>query len=242
MLSRENLKEFARKYQTVEKNIVREYIQHLFLSALYKIPSSEKLLFKGGTAMRIIYGSPRFSEDLDFTGQNIFQHRIIDDIFIEALSEIEKVGIDIGLKEAKPTTGGYLGIIYYNLHNLSEDMKFEISLRSGRKLKEEIDTIVSDFIPAYTIVHLSSKEIAGGKIAALLDRKKPRDFYDFYYIIRHPELRRNIDKKILAEAKNILEKTEIDFKRELSVLLPRSHQLILKDFKNTLIKEIDRNI
>ena len=77
MLSRENLKEFTDKYQTIEKNVAREYVQHLFLSLLYKIPSSEKLLFKGGTAMRIIYQSPRFSEDLDFTGQNIFQYKII---------------------------------------------------------------------------------------------------------------------------------------------------------------------
>ncbi len=72
MLSLKNLNEFIKKLQTIPKNVVREYIQHLFLSCLYKIKGSEKLLFKGGTALRIIFGSPRFSEDLDFTGQNIF--------------------------------------------------------------------------------------------------------------------------------------------------------------------------
>jgi len=242
MLSKESLKEFTKKNQTIEKNIVREYIQHIFLSFLYKIPFSEKLLFKGGTAMRVIYGSPRFSEDLDFTGQNIFQYRIIDDIFIEVMSEIEKIGIDISLKEAKPTTGGYLGIIHYNLYDFSEDMKFEVSLRRGKKLKKEITTIVNDFIPAYTMVHLSSKEITRGKIAALIDRKKPRDFYDFYYILRHPELHCYIEKQILIKVKNILRETQIDFKKELSILLPVSHHLILKDFKSILIREIDKNI
>jgi predicted nucleotidyltransferase component of viral defense system len=44
-----------------------------FLSYLYKQPDSEKLLFKGGTALKFIFRSPRYSEDLDFTGINITQ-------------------------------------------------------------------------------------------------------------------------------------------------------------------------
>jgi len=28
---------------------------------------SQKLVFKGGTALRLAYGSPRFSDDLDFS-------------------------------------------------------------------------------------------------------------------------------------------------------------------------------
>jgi predicted nucleotidyltransferase component of viral defense system len=242
MLSREILKEFTNKYQTTEKNIVGEYIQHLFLSFLYKIPFSEKLLLKGGTAMKIIYGSPRFSEDLDFTGQNIFQYKMIDDVFIEAMSEIEKIGIDISLREAKPTTGGYLGIIHYELYDISEDMNFEVSLRRGKELEKETTTIVNDFIPAYTIVHLSANEITKSKIAALFDRKKPRDFYDFYYILRHPELHRYIEKEILIKVKDILNKTQINFRKELSLLLPVSQHLILKDFKSLLIKEIEKSI
>ena len=86
MLSLENLKEFTKKFQTIEKNIVREYIQHLFLSSLYKFPKAEKLLFKGGTALRVVYGSPRFSKDLDFTGENIYHYKFIDELFINTLS------------------------------------------------------------------------------------------------------------------------------------------------------------
>jgi predicted nucleotidyltransferase component of viral defense system len=90
---------------------VREYIQHLFLAELYKIREADKLLFKGGTALRVAFLSPRFSEDLDFTGVNIFRHKEIDDWFLAVLAELEKMGIDIYFKEAKPTSGGYLGLI-----------------------------------------------------------------------------------------------------------------------------------
>ncbi|MBN1444929.1 MAG: nucleotidyl transferase AbiEii/AbiGii toxin family protein [Candidatus Omnitrophica bacterium] len=61
----------ALQYKTTEINIAREYVQHLFLSSLYREKSSEKVLFKGGTALRIVFQSPRFSEDLDFSGFGI---------------------------------------------------------------------------------------------------------------------------------------------------------------------------
>lgn len=68
MISGEVLEKLATHYQTgVFPNIVREYFQHVFLSELYKLPEAEKMLFKGGTALRIVNGSPRFSEDLDFS-------------------------------------------------------------------------------------------------------------------------------------------------------------------------------
>jgi len=60
MLSENTIKELSVKLQTTEINIAREYFQHLFLSNLYKSKDSEKLAFKGGTALRIIYGSPLF--------------------------------------------------------------------------------------------------------------------------------------------------------------------------------------
>ncbi len=242
MLSLESLKEFTKKFQTIEKNVVREYMQHLFLSFLYKLPEAEKLLFKGGTALRVIFHSPRFSEDLDFTGENIYHHGIIDELFISALSEIEKQGIRIDLREAKPTTGGYLGILHYEIYNFIEDMKFEVSLRKGKKLGREITTIINDYTSHYSIVSLSKAEIIKGKIRALLDRKKPRDYYDLYFFLRHPDLHKSIEKTQLKEVVENLEKERINFKEELSVLLPISHQMILKDFKPNLIKEIKRFI
>jgi len=240
MLSLENLKEFTRKFQTIEKNVMREYIQHLFLSSLYKFPKAEKLLFKGGTALRVVYGSPRFSKDLDFTGENIYHYKFIDELFINTLSEIEKQGIKIDLKEAKSTTGGYLGIIHYEIYNFTEDIKFEISLRKSNKLIKEVSTIINDYVPYYTILHSSGEGIVKEKITALLDRKKPRDYYDLYFFLRHPALHKFMEKTLLKRVLDNLEKEKIDFKEDLSVLLPVSHQMILKDFQSNLIREIKK--
>ena len=67
MATIEELNKNAVKNQMQPQYIYREYCQNIFLSFLYQQKKSKQLLFKGGTALRIVYNSPRYSEDLDFT-------------------------------------------------------------------------------------------------------------------------------------------------------------------------------
>ncbi len=48
MLDFEYLKKLAIKFQKRQENIVREYLQHLFLSFLYKLKGSENLFLRVG--------------------------------------------------------------------------------------------------------------------------------------------------------------------------------------------------
>lgn len=96
MITQDTIKNLVTRYHTNELNIMREYFQHLFLSYFYKLEGAENILFKGGTALRFIYGSPRFSEDLDFSVFNIKPYKLkksIEDLFTKVLVEIENVGI-----------------------------------------------------------------------------------------------------------------------------------------------------
>src|SRR3989338_8358551 len=84
MITRQFITELSTKNQTSEQNIAREYCQHLFLSYLYRNVVAEKLLFKGGTALKIVFKSPRFSEDLDFSAYEISVYEInnlVDGVF-----------------------------------------------------------------------------------------------------------------------------------------------------------------
>lgn len=47
--------------------LVREYLQARILEALQRAGAFERWAFVGGTAVRFLYGIPRFSEDLDFS-------------------------------------------------------------------------------------------------------------------------------------------------------------------------------
>jgi len=249
MITKETLSALARKYQTSEfPNIVREYFQHLFLSELYKLSGAEKMLFKGGTALRIIYGSPRFSEDLDFSLFGVTERSIkefTENLFIDVLDKIGQAGAIVELKEASQTSGGYFGIATFKIEGYpSVGVEINISSRNGRGVAPEADSIASDFVSTYTILHLPKEEIVEEKIfSALPQRKKERDFYDLYFMLRRGMVTAE-QKKRLAEIKNeILQwAAEKDFRSELGALLPIGQQAIIADFKRALTDELSRQI
>ena len=236
MLTIENLEKFTRQSQTSLENTVREYCQHLFLSYLYKQPRSDRLLFKGGTALRIIFRSPRYSEDLDFNGINITQ-REVEEIFTNTLADIENTGIHIELDEGKPTTGGYLGIATFFVYGRKPSIQIEVSLRSGHGPKGAVAFVENDYIPAYTLIHLSKDEIVKGKIQALVARHKPRDFYDYFFLLsgNYPVVE---EKQNLTKVLHLLRDTKIDFRSELRHFLPSSHVMHLRNFKKILEQKI----
>src|SRR3989338_8739659 len=96
MITTDALDKLANQYQmSVFPNVVREYFQHVFLAKLYTLPGADKLQFKGGTALRIIYGSPRFSEDLDFSLFGVPEHeakQMVESLFVKVLTDIEQIG------------------------------------------------------------------------------------------------------------------------------------------------------
>lgn len=240
MLNENFIKELAIKNQTTDENIYREYIQHLFLSFFYQQEEADAVLFKGGTALRIIYQSPRFSEDLDFTLNKRYSFKTLESLLFNSLTKINEEGIKTEIKESKTTSGGYLGIFSYSFYDFSGEIALEVSFRRNKNFKKEVKTIISPYTPPFLVLILSSEELVQEKLLALIERKKPRDFYDLYFILRHPELNKFIDFKKIKQVKEILLKERINFKKELGILLPMSHHPLLKNFKESLIREIEK--
>lgn len=249
MIGRDIIKKLATEFHTTEHpNIVREYFQHLFLSELYKLPGSEKLLFKGGTALRIIYGSPRFSEDLDFSVFGITQRSLtemIENLFTGALVEIEKIGIHVELgRKPGPTSGGYYGEASFTIQDFPPvSVSINVQLKEG-EIKGEIDSVASDFVPTYNLVHLPQDMLVHEKIfRALLNRKKARDFYDLYFIMRRGLLSQAEKLELGKVKETIIEYSQnLNFTDELGVFLPTDQQAIIRDFNRALEDEMKRQI
>lgn len=244
MITQDTIKNLVTRYHTNELNIMREYFQHLFLSYFYKLEGAENILFKGGTALRFIYGSPRFSEDLDFSMFNIKPYKLkksIEDLFTKVLVEIENVGIkvDLGPKPG-PTKEGYYGDASFKIYDYPlVTVSINVSARDERRITSEIETIANDFIPTYNLYHLPQEILIEEKIYALLERKKARDFYDIYYIMRKNLLTLE-QKKGMIEVRNLIQTFDIDYKNELSPFLPQDQQAIIKNFKTVLLSELKR--
>lgn len=249
MITQETIQKLATQHQTSEfPNIIREYFQHLFLSYLCKLEGAENILFKGGTALRIIYGSPRFSEDLDFSIFNVEryqQEKFIDDIFNNILVEIERIGIKVELGP-KPgsTKEGYYGDATFKIYDYpSVVVSINVSSRNGQDVKGEVDSISSDFVPTYNVFHLPQEKLVEEKMDALLERKKARDFYDLYFIMRKGFLTLEQKKRLNSSKDEIIKNAgNVDFSSELLVLLPQDQQAIIKDFESNLLNELNRQL
>jgi len=240
MVSEEFISNLAVKYQTNELNVRREYFQHLFLSYFYQQSESAKIYFKGGTALRILYNSPRFSEDLDFNSP-LINFKEIEDLLLDTLAQMEKENVAFSLKEAKQTSGGFLGAVSFEAFEQPVEIRIEVSFRKADKIGETVAITGNDYVPPYNVIAVTEKELIAGKIRALLDRKKPRDFYDLYFILRK-QLPIPNKKTVLTQAQANLSASKINFDVELKQFLPKSHWIIIKDFKQTLKREIDRSI
>ena len=67
MLTKEQIQNLSQELKIDTFTVFREYLQIVWLNSFYKTKGSEKVYFKGGTALRVMFNSPRFSEDLDFS-------------------------------------------------------------------------------------------------------------------------------------------------------------------------------
>jgi len=237
VITAEAIRVLAAKLQTTELNVRREYCQHLFLSYFYQQSLTDQIYFKGGTALRVIYNSPRFSEDLDFSSSLTDIHAL-EDAVLGALAEIARENVDLDIAESKATSGGYLAIITFRGDDTPIAVQLQISLREGEKRGEAV-TIISDFIPAYTILALARDQLIDEKIRALLTREKARDFYDLYFLLR-ADLLLPGKRAALPMALETVRRSKIDFEQELKEFLPRSQWAILRRFPATLEREIER--
>lgn len=236
MLDQSAIKQLATKLQTTELNIAREYCQHLVLQALFEQPLSSQMLFKGGTALKIIYNSPRFSEDLDFSS-NLTTAQI-KALIAGSAHRFEQENIICQIIESKPTSGGYFAKLQISVYKLDISIEFNVSTRSKKEIKSESHLITFELAPSYSLSALEQQFLVKEKIQALLTRSKPRDYFDLYFILRHNLV---LPKNITAYLPKLKDKIKRQNNyQELKNFLPINYHLLLKNFKDTLLTELNR--
>lgn len=236
MLSQNTLKELATKWQTSTLNVAREYAQNLFLSYLYQLPESDKLAFKGGTALRLAFRSPRFSEDLDFAGSLKPFHW--EKLLSKTLENLKREALSWKVDESKPTSGDYLALYSSEIHG--EIIRIELNISLRKSAQPEAVLIATPLVPPYQCLLLPVRDLVKEKIEALLFRKKPRDFYDLYFLLRE----RLGMEAIISHKSRLLEALESShskiLQRELKAFLPISQHRIIANLPQVLLSELNR--
>ncbi|MBC8494141.1 MAG: nucleotidyl transferase AbiEii/AbiGii toxin family protein [Candidatus Thioglobus sp.] len=192
-LIEQRLSRYNIRTQDEETNAVKEITQEIILYALSTTRFFEHVHFCGGTALRIIYGLERFSEDLDFTLNTPDENFDFDNYMSDVLNVLKQYGLDMQIKKSKDNT-------FVKKRELKKDSeKWQLSFPSLSKvvIKLEIDAnppegaIYTDKILDFPILHKISigtiETLFAGKMHALLCRDfvKGRDWYDFLWYVKN---------------------------------------------------------
>lgn len=198
--------------------IAQEEWELIILKGFFESEIGNNLIFRGGTALRLAYNSPRFSEDLDFS--------ILKDISSDKFKKITQTIID-RFPQIKITDVASKYYTHLAELKIKEDwlkdafyIKVEISRRKDYKKGKgyELILLASPTTNIQTLGNVSTLEqIFKEKMSAIKSRKLARDFFDFWFI--NQKLKKDMDfskynftkKQLKYELHRFLPKNYWDF-------------------------------
>jgi predicted nucleotidyltransferase component of viral defense system len=171
----------ARELRIDVTQVVREFWELILLKGLYDSPYGRDLIFKGGTVLRLAYGSPRFSEDLDFS----LIHDRLKSKFRGSVGKIIAPFPELTLTDLEEKHYTYLAEIKITQGYLPFPfrVKIEISRREMKDYQWKLQLLSSPVSTAQVLGQVGILEqIYQDKISCLKDRAKPKDLFDLWYI------------------------------------------------------------
>ena len=190
MLDFQQIKDqYPENMQRFERAILREYLQYKVLQAVFDSKHASKLAFLGGTALRIVYGNNRFSEDIDLDNFGLSWSEF-EDVIQKVKRFLELEGFEIEVRNiAKGAYRCYLrlpALLYEQSLSPFQQEKILIQVDTtaqGYKYEPEIK-ILNKF-DVFTEIRVTPLDILlSQKIYTAVNRKKPkgRDFFDITYL------------------------------------------------------------
>ena len=228
MISKKQLKEIADRNKINLYFQEKDYLLNIFLYSLYREAKEKKIVFKGGTCLKIVYNYPRFLEDLDFgTALNPKQ---IEKIFHKALEAFRLIDIEYEIIKEEIFEKSFTakirfnGPLYTGRKETSNSIMIDIGERGKILMKplwKQVNSQYSD-IPNYFVLAMNEEEIFAEKARAFLMRKKPRDMFDLWCMISKGVQSNLLIKKL--KEKNVLPEIEFpsktEYERDIGSLLP----------------------
>ena len=183
MLTRQQLQRIAQRESIGLQAQERDYLQFLILSLVYA--RSQDLVFKGGTALRIVYHGGRYSEDLDFNafGSATETQQLWNDV----VDDLKRYGIEAELRQAWQGEQSYSfdvsyrGPLYDGRDATKGKVRVDLNLRDeATETQRELVSSAYDDVRPFVATVLTPYHLLADKVRALLMRGKPRDVYDLW--------------------------------------------------------------
>lgn len=179
-------------------------IQEIALLGLWRAKFFEKAAFYGGTALRILYGLPRFSEDLDFSLLAPDKSFDMTKYERELIKELGAFGFEVEVVKKNKSKESTIESAFIKANTMTHLLMIRSNFKTYRdatlNIKLEIDKdppagFSTEAIPvfwpiAYSVKTFTLENLFAGKLHACLCRSeriniKGRDWHDFlWYITR----------------------------------------------------------
>lgn len=174
-----------------DKHVLKEYLQLMILDYLSSTPTIQKMVFIGGTNLRLVKGIDRFSEDLDFDCKDLSKEEFVE-MTNGVIRFLERSGLRV---EAKDKENPKLTAFRRNIH--FPELLFDLGLSGHKEERFLIKVESQDQQVGYSPVVKNIKGcgfffpfpvpsdgvLCSMKIAAMLARAKGRDFYDLMFLL-----------------------------------------------------------
>ena len=144
--------------------------QDIIVKELYGV--FDRAVLHGGTAIWRCYGSSRFSEDVDFYFQR--DEKKLGTLF----RKLEEKGFVINKRRVREKS--LFSVLEFNGAIVRFEAVFKVPLPKG--ILAYYETSDGNLMAIYT---LSPEELVREKVAAYLGRRKVRDLYDIFSLLRH---------------------------------------------------------
>ena len=187
-------------------NALREILQELALLGLWRSKFFEHAAFYGGTALRVLYGLDRYSEDLDFSLLKPLADFTLQPFGDALRREIMSFGFQVDFERRERAKNTAIESAFLKANTYRQLIVIETD-HALLKIKLEVDTnpptgfeIESRYILQpipFSIRAYSLPDLFAGKLHAILCRRwknrvKGRDWYDLvWYAGSHPDVRLN---------------------------------------------------
>ena len=195
---KEHLSELVRgaPSATESRTVAREYLQARILGQLQRAGAMSPLAFHGGTALRFLYATPRYSEDLDFALERD-RSRYDFRAYLRAIErQLAAEGYALQIKVSDRTIVHHAFVRFIGL-------PYDLGLSPHRNevlsIKIEVDTnppagagLSTTVVRRHVTLHLHHHDRASllaGKLHAILHRPytKGRDIYDLLWYLSDPD-------------------------------------------------------
>lgn len=175
--------------QAFKKNILREYLQYKILAIIFSAPYANRFAFMGGTAIRIIHGQDRFSEDLDFDNFHVSAKEFeeLSQIIQKKLTrEGYQVEICNVMKTAYHCHINIQHLLYH--HHLTGHREEKLIIRvdtEPQDFRYDPDQVILNKFDIFTRINVVPIDLLlAQKLFAILNRKRAmgRDFFDTVFL------------------------------------------------------------